>query len=58
MKGRQVNVRYRDDTSSQDRGKPVDVDEAIAKLKELRDSRLVYNPWPSAKPAAPEAKKV
>ncbi|KAK2770849.1 threonyl-trna synthetase [Colletotrichum kahawae] len=56
MKGRQVNVRYRDDTSSQDRGKPVSLDEAIEKLKKLREERGTYNPFPStAKPASKEA---
>jgi threonyl-tRNA synthetase len=46
MKGRQVNVRNRDDTSSQDRGKPVLLDEAIVKLKALRDERRSDNPFP------------
>lgn len=56
MKGRQVNVRYRDDTSSQDRGKPVPLDEAIEKLKKLGEERGTYNPFPSAaKPASKEA---
>ncbi|KAI9052515.1 hypothetical protein LZ554_003859 [Drepanopeziza brunnea f. sp. 'monogermtubi'] len=46
MNGREVNVRNRDDTSSQDRGKPVSVEEAIAKLKALRDERRSDNPFP------------
>jgi threonyl-tRNA synthetase len=45
-KGRQVNVRNRDDTSSQDRGKPVSLEEATKKLKALRDERGSYNPFP------------
>ncbi|KAI2615739.1 threonyl-tRNA synthetase [Hypomontagnella submonticulosa] len=49
MRGRQVNVRYRDDTSTQDRGKPVLLDEAVAKLKGLLADRGTYNPFPSAK---------
>lgn len=46
MKGREVNVRNRDDTSSQDRGKPVSLQEAIAKLTALRDERRSDNPFP------------
>ena len=46
MKGREVNVRNRDDTSSQDRGKPVPLQEAIAKLVALRDERRSDNPFP------------
>ena len=49
MRGRQVNVRYRDDTSAQDRGKPVAVDEAVEKLVKLRDDKGMYNPFPKAK---------
>ena len=48
MRGRQVNVRYRDDTSTQDRGKPVPLDEAIEKLVTLRDEKGMYNPFPAA----------
>lgn len=59
MKGREVNVRNRDDTSSQDRGKPVSLQEAIEKLTALRDERRSDNPFPGeAKPveaAAPVA---
>lgn len=47
MKNKQVNIRYRDDTSSQDRGKPVDVAEAVEKIKKLREERGTYNPFPS-----------
>jgi len=59
MKGREVNVRNRDDTSSQDRGKPVPLQEAIEKLKALRDERRSDNPFPgdAKKQAEPEAKK-
>jgi threonyl-tRNA synthetase len=46
MKGREVNVRNRDDTSSQDRGKPVPLQEAIAKLVALRNERGSDNPFP------------
>ncbi|KAI2601810.1 threonyl-tRNA synthetase [Hypoxylon sp. NC1633] len=56
MKGRQVNVRYRDDTSTQDRGKPVLLNEAVEKLRRLRADRGTYNPFPSAKQA--DEKKV
>lgn len=45
MRGRQVNVRYRDDTSAQDRGKPVAVDEAVEKLVALREDKGMYNPF-------------
>lgn len=46
MNGREVNVRNRDDTSSQDRGKPVPLQEAIEKLTKLRDERRSDNPFP------------
>jgi threonyl-tRNA synthetase len=46
-------VRNRDDTSSQDRGKPVPLQEAIEKLVQLRDERRTDNPFPGdSKPAA------
>lgn len=55
MKGREVNVRNRDDTSTQDRGKPVPLQEAIEKLVELRNNRGTENPFPGeAKPAKKE----
>ncbi|KAI1324372.1 threonyl-tRNA synthetase [Xylariaceae sp. FL0255] len=47
MKARQVNIRYRDDTSTQDRGKPVALDEAIEKMKKLGADRGTYNPFPA-----------
>jgi threonyl-tRNA synthetase len=56
MKGREVNVRNRDDTSSQDRGKPVPLTEAIAKLKALRDERRADNPFPGDAKAEKEMK--
>jgi threonyl-tRNA synthetase len=53
-----VNVRYRDDTSTQDRGKPVPLDEAIEKLRKLKADRGTYNPFPSVvKPKEVEEKK-
>ncbi|APA14174.1 hypothetical protein SS1G_10975 [Sclerotinia sclerotiorum 1980 UF-70] len=56
MNGREVNVRNRDDTSSQDRGKPVSLQEAIEKLTALRDERRSDNPFPGeAKAAEPAA---
>lgn len=45
-KNREVNIRNRDDTSSQDRGKPVPLAEAISKLVALRDERRMDNPFP------------
>ncbi|KAI1086649.1 threonyl-tRNA synthetase [Rostrohypoxylon terebratum] len=55
MKGRQVNVRYRDDTSTQDRGKPVLLEEVVEKLQKLRADRGSYNPFPSVKEAEKNA---
>jgi threonyl-tRNA synthetase len=46
MKNREVNIRNRDDTSTQDRGKPVPLKEAIEKLVALRDERRSDNPFP------------
>lgn len=46
MKNREVNIRNRDDTSTQDRGKPVPIKEAIEKLAALRDERGSNNPFP------------
>jgi len=43
--GRMVNVRYRDDPSSQDRGVPVPLDEVISKLTKLKSDRGMYNPF-------------
>lgn len=55
VKGRQVNVRFRDNTSAQDRGKPIDIDEAVSKIRKLRDERGMYNPFPEI--VKPEAAK-
>lgn len=55
---RQVNVRYRDDTSAQDRGTPVPLDETIEKLRALKTDRGSYNPFAGVvKPKAVEEKK-
>ncbi|KAF4633347.1 hypothetical protein G7Y89_g4771 [Cudoniella acicularis] len=43
MRGREVNVRNRDDSSTQDRGKPVPLQEAIEKLTALRNERSCGN---------------
>lgn len=45
MKNRGVNIRNRDDTSSQDRGKPVSLQEAKEKLNALRDEKGTANPF-------------
>ncbi|TVY26462.1 Threonine--tRNA ligase, cytoplasmic [Lachnellula hyalina] len=45
MNGREVNIRYRDDTSTQDRGKPVPLQEATTKLVALRDGRGSGSPF-------------
>ena len=47
MDNRQVNVRWRDDPSTQDRGKPIPLDEAVEKLVKLRDEKSYDNPFPS-----------
>lgn len=49
MKNRKVNIRYRDDTSTQARDVPVPLDEAIEKLKKLKADRGMYNPFPAKK---------
>lgn len=48
MKNGEVNIRNRDDTSSQDRGKPVPLEEAKKKLVALRDERGTANPFAAA----------
>ncbi|KAK3320065.1 hypothetical protein B0T19DRAFT_433757 [Cercophora scortea] len=53
-KNRMVNIRYRDDTSTQARDVPVPLDEAVEKLCKLKADRGIYNPFP---PAAKEEKK-
>lgn len=49
MQGRMVNIRYRDDPSTQDRGTPVPLNEAIAKLNQLKADRGMYNPFQAPK---------
>ena len=45
MKGREVNIRFRDDQSSQDRGQPVGIQEALEKLVKLKDERGSGSPF-------------
>ncbi len=47
MRNRKVNIRYRDDTSTQARDVPVDLDEAVQKLRKLKADRGMYNPFPA-----------
>ncbi|KAK0713804.1 threonyl-tRNA synthetase [Lasiosphaeria miniovina] len=49
MKNRKVNIRYRDDTSTQARDVPVPLDEAVEKLRKLNAERGMYNPFPPVK---------
>lgn len=49
MRNRKVNIRYRDDTSTQARDVPVDLNEAIEKLRKLKAERGMYNPFPPVK---------
>ncbi|KAK3384789.1 hypothetical protein B0H63DRAFT_471587 [Podospora didyma] len=49
MKNRKVNIRYRDDTSTQARDVPVSLDEAVEKLRKLKAERGTYNPFPPVK---------
>ncbi len=46
MRNRKVNIRYRDDTSTQARDVPVDLEDAVAKLRTLKQDRGMYNPFP------------
>jgi threonyl-tRNA synthetase len=57
MKNREVNIRNRDDTSTQDRGKPVPIKEAIEKLVALRNERGSDNPFPGSETAAAQKAK-
>lgn len=57
MKNREVNIRNRDDTSSQDRGKPVPLQETIEKLVALRDLRKSNNPFAHDEPKTDEISK-
>jgi threonyl-tRNA synthetase len=43
QKSRTVNIRNRDDPSTQKQGALVPLDEALRKLKELRDERRLRN---------------
>jgi len=45
---RKVNVRYRDDQKTQNRGTPVPLEEALEKLLKLRADRGMYNPFHQA----------
>jgi threonyl-tRNA synthetase len=45
-KGRQVNVRDRDDPATQDRGHPIELHVAIEKLVKLKADRGRYHPFP------------
>jgi threonyl-tRNA synthetase len=49
MRNRKVNIRYRDDTSTQARDVPVDLEDAVAKLRTLKQDRGMYNPFPHQK---------
>ncbi|KAK4246369.1 hypothetical protein C7999DRAFT_33260 [Corynascus novoguineensis] len=49
MRNRKVNIRYRDDTSTQARDVPFDLNEAIEKLRKLKADRGMYNPFPHKK---------
>lgn len=48
-KNRKVNIRYRDDTSTQARDVPVALNDAVEKLRELKADRGIYNPFPPSK---------
>ncbi|KAK4653208.1 threonyl-tRNA synthetase [Podospora pseudocomata] len=54
MRNRKVNIRYRDDTSTQARDVPFDLDEAIQKLRQLKSDRGMYNPFPHVAEAKKE----
>ncbi|KXX78274.1 Threonine--tRNA ligase, cytoplasmic [Madurella mycetomatis] len=49
MRNRKVNIRYRDDTSTQARDVPVDLEDAVQKLRKLKEERGMYNPFPHKK---------
>ncbi|KAK0610457.1 threonyl-tRNA synthetase [Bombardia bombarda] len=53
-KNRKVNIRYRDDTSTQARDVPVALDEAVEKLCKLKAERASYNPFPPAPKEEPK----
>ena len=45
MKGREVNIRFRDDEKSQDRGMPIPIQEAVEKLVKLKNERASGSPF-------------
>lgn len=49
LRSRKVNIRYRDDTSTQARDVPFDLDEAVEKLRKLKADKGMYNPFPPKK---------
>ncbi|KAJ4291551.1 threonyl-tRNA synthetase [Collariella sp. IMI 366227] len=49
MRNRKVNIRYRDDTSTQARDVPVDLEKAVEELRKLKNERGMYNPFPHKK---------
>jgi threonyl-tRNA synthetase len=55
-RNRMVNIRYRDDTSTQARDVPVPLIEAVEKLKKLKSERGMYNPFPPSKEEEKESK--
>jgi threonyl-tRNA synthetase len=57
MRNRKVNIRYRDDTSTQARDVPVDLEDALLKLRQLKTDRGMYNPFPHKKDEEKEEKK-
>jgi threonyl-tRNA synthetase len=57
MRNRKVNIRYRDDTSTQARDVPVDLEDALLKLRQLKADRGMYNPFPHKKDEEKEEKK-
>ncbi|EGO55583.1 threonyl-tRNA synthetase [Neurospora tetrasperma FGSC 2508] len=54
---RKVNIRYRDDTSTQARDVPYSLEEAVEKLRALKADRGMYNPFPAHNPKKDEATK-
>jgi threonyl-tRNA synthetase len=45
MKGREVNIRFRDDEKSQDRGTPISIQEAVEKLVKMKNERGSGSPF-------------
>ncbi|KAK1777641.1 hypothetical protein QBC45DRAFT_443315 [Copromyces sp. CBS 386.78] len=54
---RKVNIRYRDDTSTQARDVPYPLSEAVEKLRALKADRGMYNPFPAHNPKKEEEEK-